>query len=233
LAKIDGHLNDLLSGKITLDELTAKAQAELKSQMLKKENKLLKKQGTALERFLQKNPKTVKYGVRGTLAAGVLAAIYYGFFASFAKGAYENNKDVVLGGELDECFETVTGWSDLDSDVKNKFAGLGYSCLNRNKDEAPNEFITAVKYVAANPQTGTAAKFIITIGGQNKTILASGTDTNTNTPSNCPGQSSFETAVKNAYGANYDSSKMGTFDGTKCAGTYDGETYTWDGSDWT
>jgi hypothetical protein len=238
LAKIDGHLNDLLSGKITLDELTEKAQTELKSQMLKKENKSLKKQGTALERFLQKNPKTVKYGVRGTLAAGVLAAIYYGVFASFVKGAYENNKDVVLGGELDECFETVTGWSDLDSDVKNKFAGLGYSCLNRNQDEAPNEFITAVKYVAANPQTGTAEKFIITIGGQNKTILASGTDTNTNTntntntPSNCPGQSSFETAVKNAYGANYDSSKMGTFDGTKCAGTYDGETYTWDGSDW-
>jgi hypothetical protein len=236
LAKIDGYLNDLLSGKITLDELTENAQTELNRQMLKKENKLLKKQGTALERFLQKNPKTVKYGVLATLAAGTLAMITYGGFALWAKEAYKNNKDVILGSELDECFETVTGWSDLDSDVKNKFAGLGYSCLNRNKDEAPNEFITAVKYVAANPQTGTAEKFIITIGGQNKTILASGTDTktntNTNTPSNCPGQSSFETAVKNAYGANYDSSKMGTFDGTKCTGTYDGDTYTWNGSDW-
>jgi hypothetical protein len=144
---------------------------------------------------------------------------------------------VILGGDLDECFETVTGWSDLDSDVKNKFAGLGYSCLNRNKDEAPNEFITAVKYVAANPQTGTAEKFIITIGGQNKTILTSNpnppTPTPTPNPTNCPGKTSFETAVKNAYGASYDSSKMGTFDDTKCAGTYDGETYTWDGSDWT
>lgn len=244
LAKINSSLDDLLSGKITLEELVKKAETELKSQMLKKENSSLKKEGTALERFFQKNPKTIKYGVMATLAAGTIAMITYGGFALWAKEAYKNNKDVIVGSELDECFETVTGWSDLDSDVKSKFAGLGYSCLNRNKDEAPNEFITAVKYVAANPQTGTAEKFIITIGGQNKTILASGVNTNTpnpnpnpnptpNTPTNCPGKSAFETAVKNAYGASYDSTKMGTFDDTNCVGTYDGGTYTWDGSDWT
>lgn len=58
------------------------------------------------------------------------------------------------------------------------------------------------------------------------------TNQNPNTPTNCPGKSAFETAVKNAYGASYDSNKMNTFDDTKCIGTYDGETYTWNGSDW-
>ena len=54
--------------------------------------------------------------------------------------------------------------------------------------------------------------------------------------SNCPGESSFKTAIETAYGgaANVDSTKFGMFDTAKCAGTYDGSTYTWDNGtkDW-
>jgi len=55
---------------------------------------------------------------------------------------------------------------------------------------------------------------------------------NGNTPSSCPGQSSFETALKAGYGAAFDATKPITFDSTNCVGSYDGSNYKWDGSDW-
>ena len=53
-----------------------------------------------------------------------------------------------------------------------------------------------------------------------------------NTPSSCPGQSSFETELKAGYGSSFDATKPITFDSTNCVGSYDGSNYKWDGSDW-
>jgi len=54
--------------------------------------------------------------------------------------------------------------------------------------------------------------------------------------SECPGEAAFKTAVETVYGgaANVDATKYGAFDTEKCAGTYDGATYTWDNKvkDW-
>lgn len=171
-------------GKYDYDTLLEMARKELKrvntEMKIRKTDKELKKNATLLERFLTKNPKTVKGTLILGLAVGTLASIYYGFLARWAKGAIENNKEVILGSELDECFSTVTGWADLTDEAKTLFAGLGYGCQNRNKDEAPNDFITSVKYEEADPTSGTASKFIITIGGQVKTVLTSGVNNNNN-----------------------------------------------------
>lgn len=170
-----------LLGKYDYETMRQMAIKELQRVSTKKEIAKLGKKGTWFERFLANNPKTISVTTKIGLVAGILAAIYYGFAASFIKGAYENNKDVVMGTEIDDCFKTVTGWSDMTDDAKTKFVGLGYGCQNRNNDEAPNDFISSVKYMAADPTKGTAEKFIITIGGNVKEVLASG-KTNTTTP---------------------------------------------------
>ena len=56
------------------------------------------------------------------------------------------------------------------------------------------------------------------------------------TNSECPGEAVFKTAIETAYGGatNVDAAKYGVFDTEKCAGIYDGATYTWDNEakDW-
>jgi hypothetical protein len=53
---------------------------------------------------------------------------------------------------------------------------------------------------------------------------------NTETTGNCPGNEKFIEEVKIGYGKSYDSSKLGDFDTKTCNGTYDGVTYTWNGT---
>ena len=205
-------------GKYDYEQLRQLALTELKRAKNNREiAKFTKsKEGTWLEQFLQKNPKTVSMTKRTGVVVGVLAAIYYGWLAAFGKGAYENNRDVVIATEIDDCFSTVTGWSDMTDEAKTLFAGLGYGCQNRNKDEAPNDFITSVKYEEADPSKGTAEKFTITIGGEVKTVLASGSGNNNNNNNNnnnatCPvGLNDFKTYLESegfdATGATWDQS---------------------------
>ena len=58
-------------------------------------------------------------------------------------------------------------------------------------------------------------------------------ETEEGTNSECPGESSFKSAIETAYGGidNVDVTKYGVFDTEKCAGIYDGSTYTWNNMD--
>ncbi len=107
-----------------------------------------------------------------------LVAIAAGWFRDYIRLAYKNN---IAGNELDECFETVPGWDDLDDDVKNKFANLGFGCDNRKVDVAPDKFITNIKYMEANPSAGTSEKFEVVIGGKTETFNTSGVKSKTPT----------------------------------------------------
>jgi len=127
-----------------------------------------------IEKKITKNKSVVKI----FWISLALVAIAAGWFRDYIRLAYKNN---IAGNELDECFETVPGWDDLDDDVKNKFANLGFNCENRKSDVAPDKFITNIKYMEANPGAGTSEKFEVVIGGKTETFNTSGVKSKTPT----------------------------------------------------
>jgi len=127
-----------------------------------------------IEKKITKNKSVVKI----FWISLALVAIAAGWFRDYIRLAYKNN---IAGNELDECFETVPGWDDLDDDVKNKFANLGFGCDNRKVDVAPDKFITNIKYMEANPSAGTSEKFEVVIGGKTETFNTSGVKSKTPT----------------------------------------------------
>ena len=96
--------------------------------------------------------------------------------------------------DVNDCFGTLPGWSDMGFKSKNALMALGLDCSYRQKEVAPEKFITSIKYF---PGAGGGVEYwIITMNGVNYTVnatkgLPDGKSTQTPNPNPNPNPNTY------------------------------------------